>query len=416
MKHTACKTTNCRKWANLNSDGFCPKCVSVEDDDDCVGSVCNVCNSEIQEDDNKVIGCDVCNNWYHAECAGCPDELLKIIDAMTTDSTDENSTCLLGNLIWVCMKCNNDSPKTISISKNACKPVKVVDTIDKGCCTNENVMVDKSCNTNDASQINTNPNVSNTNDNSHISKESKYVAICKNYRYGKCNDENCSYSHPAKCLNYCRYGRDGCSGGFAKCNLLHPVLCRGSLKYNKCLDPDCTLAHLKGTIRKESNSMTTNTPAMPQNVTYPQQQNRRNPGPSHFDPNLLGFYNYRQTKSKMGRADEPVNDSRRQSVYSYQYRQNEFPRMAVKNDAAGLNNHSLTQQGQVSHKQDSDQANFLEILKELKSMKQTQQYFQQEMILMKSMMGTQHPPPQSMANQQIPATQYAATMNRLTSQ
>ena len=162
--------------------------------------------------------------------------------------------------------------------------------------------------------------------------------------------------------------------------------------------------------------MTTNTPAMPQNVTYPQQQNRRNPGPSHFDPNLLGFYNYRQTKSKMGRADEPVNDSRRQSVYSYQYRQNEFPRMAVKNDAAGLNNHSLTQQGQVSHKQDSDQANFLEILKELKSMKQTQQYFQQEMILMKSMMGTQHPPPQSMANQQIPATQYAATMNRLTSQ
>ena len=75
--------------------------------------------------------------------------------------------------------------------------------------------------------------------------------ICRYYRIGKCNKgENCEFRHPEKCIKYCRNGRDGCGGGFRECQLLHPVLCRNSLRSRECFDMNCTLAHLKGTIRK----------------------------------------------------------------------------------------------------------------------------------------------------------------------
>ena len=396
-KHTPCKTTNCNRWANLNPDGFCPKCASTEDED-CVGSVCNLCESEIQESDDSILGCDVCHNWYHAKCTGCPEELLQIMDAMSTDDASR----LLGYLIWVCPNCNNDSSKTISLTNNACTSVKVPDMVDTGCCTNDKVMVDKGCCTDDKSEH---------------SKPRK-VPICKNYRYGKCNDgENCRFSHPAKCLSYCRYGREGCSGGFSNCKLLHPVLCRGSLKYNKCLDPDCTLAHLKGTVRKESNFQTTNSASNPiQNDGTPQlprnKGNRRQP--SNFDANQLGFYSYRQTKDMSSRTDRPVNGGNHAGRYAYC--PTDFPSLATDNDAVDFDP-NLSMQGQVSYN-NSNQSPFLEIMKELNSMKQSHQYFQQEMMMIKSMMGTQRTPhaPTQGSNQQSPILQTQTMMNPYTQQ
>ena len=185
MKNTPCKTTNCKKWANLNSDGYCPKCASTENDDDCVGCLCSICNSEIQEEDNKIIGCDLCDNWYHAKCTGCPDELLQIMNNVNTDNDDQGPSGFLGNLIWVCPECNTDSPKTISITKNACKSIelpakpkdadKVIEAVDTG--------------------------DTNASGDSHKSEQKKqvFIPICKNYRYGTCNDgNNCKYGHPSE--------------------------------------------------------------------------------------------------------------------------------------------------------------------------------------------------------------------------
>ena len=56
----------------------------------------------------------------------------------------------------------------------------------------------------------------NASGDSHETKQEKqvFIPIYKNNRYGTCNDgNNCKYSHPPKCLNYCRYRKEGCDKG-----------------------------------------------------------------------------------------------------------------------------------------------------------------------------------------------------------
>lgn len=92
-------------------------------------------------------------------------------------------------------------------------------------------------------------NVSQSQVNEQSVTHSPEQTICKDYRHGKCYRNDCKYQHPDKCLDYCRYGREGCSKGYDGCKLLHPVLCRSSLRYGECYNKSCTYAHLKGTIR-----------------------------------------------------------------------------------------------------------------------------------------------------------------------
>ena len=71
------------------------------------------------------------------------------------------------------------------------------------------------------------------------------------YRYAVTIElENVIKEKSAKCTKYCRSGHEGCGSGFRECQLLHSVLCRNYLKSRECYDKDCTLALLKGTIRK----------------------------------------------------------------------------------------------------------------------------------------------------------------------
>ena len=86
------------------------------------------------------------------------------------------------------------------------------------------------------------------------------VPVCKHYKKGRCrhgadglkpfNGRSCIFLHPRKCKKFCRFGFDQNNGCNGSCNLYHPILCRNSMKYKKCLDVDCTYAHLVGTARK----------------------------------------------------------------------------------------------------------------------------------------------------------------------
>ena len=90
--------------------------------------------------------------------------------------------------------------------------------------------------------------------------------------------------------------------------------------------------------------------------------------------------------------------------------------MATDNDAVD-SDPNLSKQAQGSYN-NSNQSPFLEIMKELYSMKQAHQYFQQEMMMMKSMMGTQrfqHAPTQDL-NQQSQTLQTQTVMNPYTQQ
>ena len=63
----------------------------------------------------------------------------------------------------------------------------------------------------------------------------------------------CSLPHPRKCLKFCRFGKrkGGCTKG-RSCEYYHPVLCKYSVKSNRCSNTECTYTHLKGTKRPKS--------------------------------------------------------------------------------------------------------------------------------------------------------------------
>ena len=360
-----CKSSTCRNWGKLNEDQYCPKCASEEQATD-NNSNCAICQSEVEGSDLNVIGCDLCENWYHSKCVGCPEELIKIMNSLN-DSLDDTMVKLLGNLLWVCPKCNDSSPKTVRIIENSCEIINTPAVNHKGC----------SANASDA-------------------------PICKDYRYGKCqNGENCVYGHPAKCLEYCRYGREGCSGGFAKCKLLHPVLCRNSLRYNKCLDQSCTLAHLKGTIRKEEGFTRKILPKQ----RYDHRSSHHNKGNtsySTYNPNKLGFLNYRQTlKENRNHSSHPQNPGQNR----YQHNSQDYP------DLTCQDTQYFSKQDQSSTIPNTDQPLFLEMIQQLKSVQEAQFYFQQELMSLRSSIAPLAPrhPSHSFPNhnnqQQLPVIQ-----------
>ena len=88
--------------------------------------------------------------------------------------------------------------------------------------------------------------------------------ICQRYIRGNCphgilgqtlvNGEKCFFSHPKRCMRFCRngpYSRFGCNKG-RDCEYMHPILCKFSLKYRKCTNLRCKFTHLKFTQRYEN--------------------------------------------------------------------------------------------------------------------------------------------------------------------
>ena len=96
-----CKTENCRRYANLNQDVFCPVCQPPETStNECVDN-CGICRAEIKDEISKSIGCDSCGKWFHAECAG-PTALIDLITEAVKHSPEKP---LLGLLLWFCPDC-----------------------------------------------------------------------------------------------------------------------------------------------------------------------------------------------------------------------------------------------------------------------------------------------------------------------
>ena len=88
--------------------------------------------------------------------------------------------------------------------------------------------------------------------------------ICQHYKRGKCrhgasgkylvDGTECPFSHPRKCLTYCRYGKDSIKGCVGPCELMHPFLCKNSINYKECMAPNCTFAYLMDTKRPNTTS------------------------------------------------------------------------------------------------------------------------------------------------------------------
>ena len=179
------------------------------------------------------------------------------------------------------------------------------------------------------------------------------TVICKEYRLGKCaKGVNCNFYHPDKCLNYCRFGREGCNEGY-KCNRLHPVLCKSSLYHKECYLDNCTLAHLKGTKRKKFTS-------------------QLNPRVQYKDPQL--WYQGNETpkpNAPYRGSHQSRYDGRDQVVpprgnAAYHYNIEDFPALPHQNNYHSNNYHPSVQLDNrkrpgVTESNKSNDTNFLEL-------------------------------------------------------
>ena len=133
------------------------------------------------------------------------------------------------------------------------------------------------------------------NDNIH-SRPKMIAKICNHYRMGTCRhgasgkrlveNRECSYSHPPKCKNFCRYGSEGCDGN---CGLLHPILCNSSLKFRECMNVNCSFAHLAGTKRSFTNSTHTRNSYKYNHTEFPPLQSNFRPLQNQSPPPSVEF-------------------------------------------------------------------------------------------------------------------------------
>ena len=208
-----CKSDNCKRYANLNSDGICPKCVSAGIDLPTeIISTCKICNNSINDEISKSIGCAGCCEWFHADCEG-PSALIDLI-------TQAENQELVGMLLWFCPSCSTGPTKTFSIGDSKCAKFPP-------------------------------PNPKKT------MQETSYGVICEKYSKNVCpfgiSGKGCNDYHPKMCRPYIKYGPHGKRGcNKAKCDYFHPKLCNQSLKpisQRFCTNHSCPYFHLPRTKR-----------------------------------------------------------------------------------------------------------------------------------------------------------------------
>lgn len=243
------------------------------------GQPCGNPNCSTSVGDESGIQCDFCNRWFHLSCTELDEVSYKFLSETKFDS-----------IIWKCSSCpslknlvNGNisvymsefekliSGKIDSIETNIAKKINLAYKF------RDSVLSEQPTSTSNNDEIDRSVIVTDVIDNSQHSKEKEaedqlplviddvpaapttITQICGHYKKGVCrhgasgkklvNNAGCKFLHPPKCKKFCKFGRDGCEGG---CGMLHPILCKSSLKFRECFNDSCTLAHLVGTRRHQT--------------------------------------------------------------------------------------------------------------------------------------------------------------------
>ena len=114
-EYTVCQTTRCRKYANLDENGYCSVCVEKQKklDSDVIPYPCKTCGKNCT-DLQSCMQCDLCLEWNHAVCLDISDEAYQLLRT-------------LKGTRWFCSKCTNkvdqliEKANTLEIETKAVK-------------------------------------------------------------------------------------------------------------------------------------------------------------------------------------------------------------------------------------------------------------------------------------------------------
>ena len=276
------------------------------------GEVCADSNCTLLVFDNGIY-CDVCNSCYHQSCT----ELDK-------QAYDFLSSTKFQSILWKCANCPSVAMKENVVKNQANIEVNPENKVDKNTSTTASYI---NTDSNMAVHVNENrteyflPGISTT-AATNSSKENNFLSspkqICLYYKKGRCRhgvsgkkvvlDMECKFLNPRKCMKFCKFGRDkyrGCSG---TCGLFHPIICKYSINFKRCSQPNCTFAHLLGTRRNDN--------YMAQDVGREMYQSSNLPVATSY---------YQKTRGHMAqRGDSAANDSIGKSN-GLAYKHSDFP-------------------------------------------------------------------------------------------
>ena len=373
MTRRSCTADGCKKYKNLDADGFCPNHKS----DDSVtedNSECSKCKTDVGDDDEG-IQCDLCLNWYHLKC---------------TDLTTDSYKCFTDDTVigikWFCEKCVHKIENLISQIQTS---------------QNNNVVPPHDGIKNNAKDPASSSSIS-----------AARIPTCENYRHGTClhgisgkkvvDDKMCPFRHPRKCIRYCRFGSGnskGCSN--FECKFFHPILCRNSVKEGICLKDDCTYTHLVGTRRTMRNPV--NYPDYGFPLHNESRYQYRYPGNSNY--NHTGMQREKYTVKNTQARAKVYNDSS-----NFHYHESDFPKLDVetpvqmKHTGTGYDLHkNSSNTGLGLNQQDlAPRQNFLDLAQAIYSLQTFQQSLQHELSSIKTLLPQLHVQPQAYPTPQAP--------------
>ena len=230
----------CRKWKDLNSEGFCPTCSNVSGGDGAdVDERCGMCplipNIALDVNDstptpNIMVQCNWCDEWFHGQCIGTSSFQSYIGQEPPTDEGNHNNGSKALHL-WFCAGC---ATKQKNIFKDIVTFLKKKSSV--GEVASRQLV--------DGERAHTSPQTSQTppvtrptpvataGDNSNNTTQTtpatkpvsrgitfeKMSSNCPFFKKGRCrhgksgnkvvNGQKCMYSHPKLCVQFCRYGWD----------------------------------------------------------------------------------------------------------------------------------------------------------------------------------------------------------------
>ena len=174
-------------------------------------------------------------------------------------------------------------------------------------------------------------------------------SVCEDYRRGKCvhgisgkkvvGGEVCKFSHPKKCLKWCKYGKNhryGCNKG-DECNKFHPLLCKFALKKVYCRSRNCTYAHPKGTSYFQSQELNNNANFF-NGHAFSSQQNRDRSHPSNNSLNENNFQRNMFAKRHPYQSERILTPDYERG---FKFAQEDFPKLATSLNKRKINSPSV---------------------------------------------------------------------------